>query len=84
MCTSIFFADKGMHVSNVRALADTLNIEPVNLVWTDGSSPIEDEHGTNFNYCLCPIDIEGTLKHCRYGGGWSKTGDPMCFIARPL
>lgn len=84
MCTSIYFTDKARHVTTVRALADELGIEPVNLVWSDGSSPVEDEHRLNFKYCLCPIEIEESLKHCGYAGDWSRVGDPMCFVASQI
>lgn len=81
MCTSIWFKDAKKHVSNVRELADHMEIEPCNLVWHDGSSPVEDEHKIDFKYCLCPIDIPATMKACGYVGDWDKEGDPMGFVA---
>jgi hypothetical protein len=85
MCTSILLTDKDIHIETVRELADALDIEPVNMVWLGGEALAEDTHGVDFKWwCLCPIEIEATLKHCGYTGGWSETGDPMCFVAGPV
>jgi hypothetical protein len=87
MCTSIYFKDKNLHVTTVRALADELGVDPLKLVWGDADStydPLSEEMDHyDFKYCLCPIDIEQSLKQCGYSGGWSITGDPMVFEATP-
>jgi hypothetical protein len=85
MCTSIYLTDKKRFITTVRALADEMKIEPVNLVWADGLSYAEDPHGHDFKYCLCPIDVEESLKHCGYTGEWGLDNvDPMRFVASPV
>lgn len=82
MCTSIFFKETGEVVTTVKGLMAALNKKPRELVW--GHSPPEtdeDEHGRDFQWCLCPIDIPATLRASGYGGDWDKDGDPMGFIA---
>ena len=79
MCTSVHFQGKDLFIGTVRGLADTLDVEPEDLIW-DGCDARTDE-GMNYRYCLCPIDIEASLAKCGYHGYWSENGDPMCFEA---
>jgi hypothetical protein len=78
MCTSVHFKEKDIFIGTVRGLADTLDVEPTELVWGDEVGEPED---MDFRYCLCPIDVEGSLKKFGYRGHWAENGDPMCFEA---
>jgi hypothetical protein len=77
MCQSVYFKDQNKWVGTVQELADFLKVKPTDLDGYEGQ-PLD---GPDFNYCLCPVDIEASLGPKGYTCSVDHEMDSMCVVA---
>lgn len=82
MCDSVLFEDREYRTP--RQLADLVDGQD-KLVW-QSANPFknwpEGKDWRDFDLCLCPIDLESTLKLA--GFRWHRGADPMEYFAERL